>query len=250
MDGNLLFSPLNKRNRPRNLIHNAMENNKILLVDDEPDILDFLGYNLRKEGYEVHTCRNGKDGLAKAIDIQPQLILLDVMMPEMDGIETCREIRQIPELKNAIVVFLTARGEDYSQIAGFDAGADDYVTKPIKPRVLVSRVKALLRRYKEETIEETGKKFEVGEFAIDREKYVVIKAGMEFNLPKKEFELLSLLVSKPNKVFTREEILSRVWGDDVIVGDRTIDVHVRKIREKLDTPNIKTIKGIGYKYED
>ena len=227
-----------------------MENYKILLVDDEPDILEFLGYNLRREGYEVHTCNNGKDGLAKAIAVQPHLIILDVMMPEMDGIETCREIRQVRELENTIVIFLTARSEDYSQIAGFESGADDYVTKPIKPRVLVSRVKALLRRYREEPVEKTGQVVGVNEFSIDREKYVVIKGGKEYHLPRKEFELLSLLVSKPNRVFTRDEILSGIWGDDVIVGDRTIDVHVRKIRERLDTPNIKTIKGVGYKYEE
>jgi two-component system, OmpR family, alkaline phosphatase synthesis response regulator PhoP len=227
-----------------------METYKILLVDDEPDILEFLSYNLRQEGYEVHTSNNGKDGLAKAIAVQPHLVILDVMMPEMDGIETCSEIRRIPDLKSTIVIFLTARGEDYSQIAGFEAGADDYVTKPVKPRVLVSRVKALLRRYKDESGDVAGKIVEVNEFSIDREKYVVIKDGREFQLPRKEFELLSLLVSRPNKVFTREEILSVIWGDDVIVGDRTIDVHVRKIRERLDTQNIKTIKGVGYKYED
>jgi two-component system alkaline phosphatase synthesis response regulator PhoP len=227
-----------------------MEQYKILLVDDEPDILEFLGYNLRREGYEVHTCNNGKDGLAKAIAVQPHLIILDVMMPEMDGIETCREIRQVRELENTIVIFLTARSEDYSQIAGFESGADDYVTKPIKPRVLVSRVKALLRRYREEPVEKTGQVVGVNEFSIDRAKYVVIKGGKEYHLPRKEFELLSLLVSKPNRVFTRDEILSGIWGDDVIVGDRTIDVHVRKIRERLNTPNIKTIKGVGYKYEE
>jgi two-component system alkaline phosphatase synthesis response regulator PhoP len=227
-----------------------MESYKILLVDDEPDILEFLGYNLQKEGYEVHTCNNGKEGLAKAVAIQPHLIILDVMMPEMDGIETCREIRQVPELKNSLVIFLTARGEDYSQIAGFEAGADDFVTKPIKPRVLVSRVKALLRRYKNEPNESAGMDSDIKEFVIDREKYVVIKDGKEFHLPRKEFELLSLLASRPNKVFTREDILSSIWGDDVIVGDRTIDVHVRKIREKLETLNIRTIKGVGYKYEN
>jgi two-component system alkaline phosphatase synthesis response regulator PhoP len=227
-----------------------MEQYKILLVDDEPDILEFLGYNLRKEGYEVHTSHNGKDGLAKALEVMPHLIVLDVMMPEMDGIETCKEIRQLPILKNTIVIFLTARGEDYSQIAGFEAGADDYVTKPVKPRVLVSRVKALLRRYKEEPGKESGNIVNLNEFTIDREKYVVIKKGHEYNLPRKEFELLSLLASKPNRVFSREEILSSIWGDDVIVGDRTIDVHVRKIREKLGTPNIKTIKGVGYKFEN
>jgi len=226
-----------------------MEPYRILLVDDEPDILEFLGYNLRKEGFEVHTGSNGREGLAKAALIKPHLAILDVMMPEMDGIETCREIRQIPDLKNMIVVFLTARGEDYSQIAGFDAGADDYVTKPVKPRVLISRIKALLRRYREDQAAESGKVIELDEFSIDREKYIVIKDGVEMHLPRKEFELLNLLVSKPNQVFTREEILSGIWGDDVIVGDRTIDVHVRKIREKLGTPNIRTIKGVGYKYE-
>jgi two-component system, OmpR family, alkaline phosphatase synthesis response regulator PhoP len=223
---------------------------KILLVDDEPDILEFLGYNLRKEGYEVHTSNNGKDGFAKAIAIRPHLIILDVMMPEMDGIETCKEIRQVPELNNTLVIFLTARGEDYSQIAGFEAGADDFVTKPVKPRVLVTRIKALLRRHKEAQSENAAPVIEPGEFSIDREKYMVIKEGKQYQLPRKEFELLSLLVSKPNKVFTREEILARVWGEDVIVGDRTIDVHVRKIRERLGSLNIRTIKGVGYKYED
>jgi two-component system, OmpR family, alkaline phosphatase synthesis response regulator PhoP len=223
---------------------------RILLVDDEPDILEFLGYNLRKEGYDVMTSQNGRDGLSKARTFKPHLAILDVMMPEMDGIETCREIRQIADLKNMIVIFLTARGEDYSQIAGFEAGADDYVTKPIKPRVMISRVKALLRRYKEDQHEVSARKIiELDEFSIDREKYVVIKDKRELHFPRKEFELLSLLVSKPNKVFTRDEILSGIWGDDVIVGDRTIDVHVRKIREKLGTQNIKTIKGVGYKYE-
>ena len=226
-----------------------METYKILLVDDEPDILDFLGYNLRKEGYEVHTSNNGRDALAMAKEIRPHLIILDVMMPEMDGMETCTEIRQVPELRNSIVIFLTARGEDYSQIAGFEAGADDYVTKPIKPKVLVSRIKALLRRYREEPDASSEKIIHSTEFIIDREKYTVNKEGEIYHLPRKEFELLSLLVSRPNRVFTREEILSIIWGDDVIVGDRTIDVHVRKLREKLDTQNIRTIKGVGYKYD-
>lgn len=226
-----------------------MEPYKILLVDDEPDILDFLGYNLRKEGYEVHTSGNGRAGLAVAKMVRPHLIILDVMMPEMDGMETCNEIRQIPELRNSIVIFLTARGEDYSQIAGFEAGADDYVTKPIKPKVLISRIKALLRRYKDEPAPGANRVIQVDEFTIDRDKYTVEKSGETLHLPRKEFELLSLLVSRPNKVFTREEILSMIWGDDVIVGDRTIDVHVRKLREKLDTQNIRTIKGVGYKYE-
>jgi len=226
-----------------------MEPFKILLVDDEPDILEFLGYNLRKEGYQVHTSSNGSEGVAKAREVLPQLIILDVMMPEMDGIEACAEIRKIPEISNSIIIFLTARGEDYSQIAGFDAGADDYITKPIKPRVFVSRVKALLRRYKEESPQVEGNVVVAGEFSIDRDRYVVIREDVEFSLPRKEFELLSLLASRPNKVFTREEILAGVWGNDVIVGDRTIDVHVRKIREKLETQAIKTIKGVGYKFE-
>lgn len=227
-----------------------MDEHKILLVDDEPDILEFLGYNLRKEGYRVFTSTNGKDALALAKQELPHLIILDVMMPGMDGIETCTEIRQVPDLKNAIIIFLTARGEDYSQIAGFEAGADDYVTKPVRPRVLMSRVKALLRRYKAEEAEnyDAGAD-DLKEFTIDREKYIVIKGNREISMPRKEFELLSLLVSKPNKVFTREEILASIWGSDVIVGDRTIDVHVRKIREKLETPSIKTIKGVGYKFE-
>jgi two-component system alkaline phosphatase synthesis response regulator PhoP len=226
-----------------------MEPYRVLLVDDEPDILEFLGYNLRKEGYEVRTSLNGKDGLAKALDFRPHLAILDVMMPEMDGIETCREIRMVPELSNMLVIFLTARGEDYSQIAGFEAGADDYVTKPIKPRVLISRIKALLRRYRTDEALEGMSVIELDGLLIDREKYMVTREGKEYQLPRKEFELLSLLASKPNKVFTREEILSLIWGDDVIVGDRTIDVHVRKIREKLGTQNIRTIKGVGYKYE-
>jgi two-component system alkaline phosphatase synthesis response regulator PhoP len=221
---------------------------RILLVDDEDDVLEFLSYNIRKEGYEVYTANNGIKGLQKAIEIVPHLIILDVMMPEMDGIETCREIKQVPQLENTIIVFLTARGEEYSQIAGFDAGADDYVTKPVKPRLLVSRIKALLRRHRSET-EQPGNQLDLGGMIIDRERYIVLMDGEEISLPKKEFELLQLLASKPNKVFTRDEIFSKVWGDNVIVGDRTIDVHIRKIREKLGVNNIKTIKGVGYKFE-
>jgi len=226
-----------------------MDNNqfKILLVDDEPDVLEFLSYNLKKEGYTVYKAKNGRVGLELAVQEKPHLVILDVMMPEMDGIETCREIKQIPGLKDSLVVFLTARGEDYSQIAGFDAGADDYITKPIKPKVLTSRVKALLRRYK--SAEEESVIHTLPEMIIDREKYVIFKDGKEITLPKKEFELLLLLTSRPNKVFSRDEIFARVWGNDVIVGDRTIDVHVRKIREKIGIANIKTIKGVGYKYE-
>ncbi len=220
---------------------------KILLVDDEKDILEFLGYNLKKEGFRVFTARNGKDGIRIAKEENPQLIILDVMMPVMDGIETCNEIREIPELASTIVVFLTARGEDYSQIAGFEAGADDYITKPVKPKVLVSRIKALLRRYKEP--ESQPVIIELKDFTINREKYLILKDDGEISLPKKEFELLVLLASKPDKVFTREEIFAKVWGNDVIVGDRTIDVHIRKIRAKLGLTSIKTVKGVGYKFE-
>jgi two-component system alkaline phosphatase synthesis response regulator PhoP len=225
------------------------QKHKILLVDDEPDVLEFLGYNLRKEGYQVESCLNSAEAVKKAEEFNPHLIILDVMMPGMDGIETCSEIRKIPQLQDSIVIFLTARGEDYSQIAGFEAGADDYLTKPIKPKVLLSRVKALLRRYKESAPRPTDSQVVFKEFTIDRERYVVLKDNEEIIFPKKEFELLLLLTSKPNKVFSRDEIFARVWGSDVIVGDRTIDVHIRKIREKLDLKNIRTVKGVGYKFE-
>ena len=222
-------------------------NNKILLVDDEQDILDFLYYNLNKEGYKVSTATNGKDAISIAKKELPDLIILDVMMPDLDGMETCRELREISSLKNTIIAFLTARNEDYSQIAGFDVGADDYITKPIKPRVLASRIKALLRRNKKS--EPGSEDINLGGIVIDKEKFLVIKDGTEINLPKKEFKLLSLLATKPGKVFTREYILQEVWGDEVVVGDRTIDVHIRKLREKLGDEFIKTIKGIGYKFE-
>jgi two-component system, OmpR family, alkaline phosphatase synthesis response regulator PhoP len=220
---------------------------KILLVDDEPDILEFVGYNIKKEGYSLLTSGNGKDAIRIASAEIPHLIILDIMMPGMDGIETCIELRKIPELKNTLIAFLTARSEDFSQIAGLDAGGDDYITKPIKPRVLISRIKALLRRPL--TSQENEPLNDLGDIIIDREKYVIIDKGKEISLPRKEFELLELLTSKPNKVFTREEIFEEIWGNDVIVGDRTIDVHIRRIREKLDSENIKTIKGVGYKYE-
>ncbi len=219
---------------------------KILLVDDEPDILEFIRYNLEKEGYTVYTAENGKKAIELAQRVIPHLILLDVMMPEMDGIETCRELRTMQEFKNTLIAFLTARNEDYSQIAGFDVGADDYITKPIKPRVLISRIKALLRRFTAETTEDNVK---LGNIEIDQEKFMVYKDGVELNLPKKEFELLSLLTSKPGKVFSRKEILNKIWGNDIIVGDRTIDVHIRKLREKLGDNYFKTIKGIGYKFD-
>ena len=221
---------------------------KILLVDDEPDILEIVGYNLTAEGYQVITAENGIEAVKKAKKERPQLIILDVMMPEMDGIEACEQIRKIPDLSETIITFLTARGEDYSQVAGFDAGADDYITKPIKPKVLVSKVKALLRRIKDEEV--TDSIMKVGGLIINREEYIITHKGQEIVLPRKEFELLSLLTSQPGRVFTRESILSNVWGNDVIVGDRTIDVHIRKLREKLGDSFFKTVKGVGYKFEE
>lgn len=229
-----------------------MDNNqfKILLVDDEPDILEFIGFNLEKEGYQVYTSNNGKKAIEIAKEVHPHLIILDVMMPDLDGIETCREIRASEGLKNVVITFLTARGEDYSQIAGFDAGADDYITKPIKPRVLISRVNALLRRYNVTSPNNPeSNKITIGDLIIDREAYLVTYQGNEFQLPKKEFELLALLASKPGKVYSRDKILKKVWGDEVVVGDRTIDVHIRKLREKLGDKYIRTVKGVGYKFE-
>ncbi len=229
-----------------------MDNNnyKILLVDDEPDIIEFLGYNLKKEGYQVLSASNGKDGLLLAEKETPHLILLDVMMPEMDGIEVCEMIKQIPSLSRTIITFLTARSEDYSQIAGFEAGADDYINKPIKPRLLISRIKALLRRFEIHNNERESESMPLhfGNIVIDKEKYKVTKNNTEIFLPRKEFELLALLSSKPEKVFTRDEIYNTVWGEDVIVGDRTIDVHIRKLREKLGGEHIDTIKGVGYRF--
>lgn len=218
----------------------------ILLVDDEPDILEIVSYNLSAEGYRVITARNGVEGVKKAKKEKPELIILDVMMPEMDGIEACEQIRKIPELKNTIITFLTARGEDYSQVAGFDAGADDYITKPIKPKVLVSKVKALLRRLKAE--DTAVAEVRIGDIVINREEYKVVLKGKELILPRKEFELLSLLASKPGKVFKRGDILDAVWGNEVIVGGRTIDVHIRKLREKIGDHYLKTTKGVGYKF--
>lgn len=225
---------------------------KILLVDDEPDILEFLSYNINKEGFEVFTANNGKEAIEKAKKINPHLILLDVMMPEMDGIETCEALRQDKNLQNTIIAFLTARGEDYSQIAGFEAGGDDYIAKPIKPKVLISRIKALLKRFKSFVEEEKqeDRVIRQANLIIDRDRYVVMKDGDELILPKKEFELLVLLISKPDRVFTRDEIFNTVWGENIIVGDRTIDVHIRKLREKIGDNHIKTIKGVGYKYVD
>ena len=222
------------------------EDIKILIVDDENDILEFLSYNLKREGYQVFVCDNGKDAISKSKEIVPQLILLDVMMPELDGIETCRQIRNEKSLSDTLIAFLTARNEDYSQIAGFDAGADDYINKPIKPRVLLSRIAGILRRF---LTNEKDIQAEIGGLVLDREKFIVFKDGIPVSLPKKEFELMALLMSKPGKVFLREEILDKVWGGDVVVGDRTIDVHIRKLREKLGDNYIKTIKGVGYKFD-
>ncbi|WP_299182870.1 response regulator transcription factor [uncultured Aquimarina sp.] len=218
----------------------------ILLVDDEPDILEIVGYNLTTEGYNVLTAENGNEAVKIAKKKKPHLIILDVMMPEMDGIEACEQIRKIPDLQNTIITFLTARGEDYSQVAGFDAGADDYITKPIRPKVLVSKVKALLRRLKEDDSNDNVVK--IGNLVINRDEYKIVKDKKEIILPRKEFELLSLLASKPGKVFKREDILDKVWGNEVIVGGRTIDVHIRKLREKLGDESFKTIKGVGYKF--
>ncbi len=225
---------------------------KLLLVDDEKDILEFLSYNLHNEGFVIYKATNGKEALKIARQVKPHLVLLDVMMPEMDGIETCEEIRKIPEMESTLVAFLTARGEDYSQIAGFEAGGDDYITKPVKPKVLVSKIKALLKRTKTDP-ESQGKSLSdhqivSGDLIIDKERYLIILKGEEVFFPRKEFELLSLLISKPEKVFSREEIFDRIWGENIVVGDRTIDVHIRKLREKLGDKYIKTVKGIGYKY--
>ncbi|RZP15065.1 MAG: response regulator transcription factor [Flavobacteriales bacterium] len=220
---------------------------KILLVDDEPDIIEIVGYNLKNAGYQVFTANNGKEAILQAEKHQPHLIILDVMMPFMDGIETCEILRNNPKFTETIITFFTARGEDYSQFAGFNAGADDYITKPIKPKLLVSKVKALLRRSnitKNESDEIT-----LDNLTINREEYKVTKEGVVINLPRKEFELLALLASKPNKVFKRRDILNQVWGNDVIVGGRTIDVHVRKLREKIGEDCIKTVKGVGYKFK-
>jgi len=226
---------------------------RILLADDEEDILEFLSYNLKKEGFQVFTASDGVQAVKEALRIQPHLIVLDVMMPNMDGIEACAEMNKIDSLKKTIKLFLTARSEDYSQIAGFEAGADDYVTKPIKPKVFVSRIKALLRRIdnRANSTEEDNHSIRVfNDFTIDLERYIIIKGENEIVLARKEFKLLKLLTSKPGKVFTREEILNKVWGNDVVVGDRTIDVHIRKLREKLDLTQIKTVKGVGYKFSD
>lgn len=224
---------------------------KILIADDEPDILEFVSYNLVKEGYQVSTAKNGAEAIELAKKIKPHLILLDIMMPELDGVEVCRELRSNNDFKNTIIAFLTARSEDYSQIVGFEVGGDDYITKPIRPRVLTSRISALLRRYSNAPTDGGGDNdiIKIADLNIDKTRVLVYKGEEEIVLAKKEFELLYLLASKPGKVFTREEIFKVVWGNDVIVGNRTIDVHIRKIREKIGEDYIKTIKGIGYKFE-
>ncbi len=221
----------------------------VLVVDDESDILEFLKYNLEKEGFIVATAENGKEAIEMAYKVKPQLIILDIMMPEMDGVEVCRQLRSDTAFDQTIISFLTARDEDYSQIAALDVGGDDYITKPIRPRLLVSRVKALFRRT--ERVEEEAKSdiVEVGDLKIDKEKVLVFREEEPIEMAKKEFELLVLLASKPGKVFTRVEIFNKVWGTDVIVGNRTIDVHIRKLREKLGSKYIKTLKGVGYKFE-
>ena len=219
---------------------------KILLADDEPDVLEIVSYNLTQVGYQVFTAENGEKAIKAAKEHLPHLIILDVMMPVMDGIEACEKLRAIPDLSETVITFLTARGEDYSQVAGLDAGADDYITKPIKPKVLVSKVKSLLRRFKERS-EGTGK-MNIGNLEINRDEYKIINKDEEINLPRKEFELLALLTSQPGKVFKREEIMAQVWGSDVVVGDRTIDVHIRKLREKIGDDSFKTVKGVGYKF--
>ena len=222
-----------------------MKGKKILLIDDEQDILEILSYNLEKEGYQVFTANNGNEGIVKAKEIIPDLILLDVMMPEKDGIETCQEMRQIKELQKTLIVFLSARSEEFSQLAGFDAGANDYIVKIIKPKVLISKVNALLQLTTQ--VAEQSKLIELGDLVIDKDNFKVTKNGEHFLLPKKEFDLLYLLASNTQKVFKREEILDKVWGNDVIVGERTIDVHIRRLREKLGDNSIQTLKGIGYK---
>ena len=220
---------------------------RILLVDDEPDILEIISYNLIQEGYQVITAEDGIEAIEQGRKEKPHLIILDVMMPEMDGIEACERIRKFPDLQETVITFLTARSEDYSQMAGFEVGADDYITKPIKPKVLMSKVKALLRRFREDGT--TTNILDLGDIIINRDEYKILKNQEEIVLPRKEFELLWLLASKPGKVFLREEIMEQVWGNEVVVGGRTIDVHIRKLREKIGEEYFKTIKGVGYKFE-
>jgi two-component system, OmpR family, alkaline phosphatase synthesis response regulator PhoP len=222
---------------------------KILIVDDEPDIRELIEYNLKKEGYQVYTASNGLEGVAEAKRVLPDLIILDIMMPKMDGIEACRTLRTMNEFKNTFMVFLTARSEEYSEIAGFNVGADDYIAKPIKPRALTSRINAILRRNSHSEEPELKNSVEIGDLIIDREAFLVFREGEKIVLAKKEFELLYLLASKPGKVYTREVILNNIWEDSVVVTNRTIDVHIRKLREKLGDNYVSTVKGVGYKFE-
>lgn len=222
---------------------------KILVVDDEPDILEIISYNLRKEGYEVKTAENGLEAVAAAKEFLPDMILLDVMMPKMDGMEACKQIRAVPSLKHCFILFLTAREEEFVEVLSFQAGADDFLTKPIKPRALISRIEAVFRRSKEDAKLEQTKQIKLGNLVIDRESYQVTQDGKVVVLARKEFELLFLLASRPGKVFTRDQILETIWGTDVVVINRTIDVHIRKLREKLGDAYITTIKGVGYKFE-
>ena len=222
---------------------------KILVVDDEQDILDLISYNLTREGYQVYTASNGKIAIERAKEVNPDLIILDVMMPVMDGIEACRLMRSMPEFKHTFMVFLTARSEEYSEIAGFHVGADDYIAKPIKPRALMSRINAILRRNAQEVVEEVSDKVEISDLVIDRDSFLVYRGTEKIVLARKEFELLYLLASKPNKVYTREQILKAIWEDSVVVTNRTIDVHIRKLREKIGENYVATVKGVGYKFE-
>ncbi len=225
----------------------SKENIKILCVDDEPDILEILKYNLSNEGYQISTAKDGKIAVKKAKEIKPNLIIMDIMMPNMDGIQTCEILRSDESFNDTLIMFLTARGEDYSYVAAYEAGADDYVTKPVKPKILLSKVKGLLRRSKKYSDNEFNE-IEFGDLRINREKYKVYKSDKSISLPRKEFELLNLLASKPDKVFKREKIMEKVWGEQVVVGDRTIDVHIRKLRKKIGDKYFKTVKGVGYKF--
>lgn len=244
-----IFFTFDPERRTKTFFHVTNSDIKILLVDDEPDILELVGYHLRREGYTVFTAPDGEQGIEIAARETPSLIILDVMMPGMDGMETCERLRQIPRLKDTLVVFLTALAEDYSMMAGYEAGADDYITKPVKPKVLMSKIRALLRRVVP-AVEESQARYTAGDLVIDREGYRVIHQGREMVLPRKEFELLALLASRPGRVFKREEIMDQVWGNEVVVGGRTIDVHIRKLREKIGDDRFKTIKGVGYKFEE
>lgn len=220
---------------------------KILVVDDDPDIVEILKYNLKNSGYSVKSSGNGVEAIKKAKKFIPDIILMDVMMPEMSGIEACEEIKNIDQLSQAIIIFLSARSEDYTQISAYDAGADDYISKPVKPKILLKKISNIAKKINSE--KNNSKIIDLGSIKINKEEYVVIKDKKEILLPRKEFELLFLLATKPEKVFTREEIMNKVWGTQVVVGDRTIDVHVRKLRKKIGEKHIKTLKGVGYKFK-